>query len=124
MNGTSNKTAAILFSGGGSPGADALARNLCWDFGREGSVFPEAEILQSVLGQEQRGGAPTVFDRTLAVHYAEAAWQAITARPPKSGVVAWQHGRVIEQPFNRPSAVDRTRMTRKDYLLRKTIKQW
>jgi 6-phosphofructokinase 1 len=104
--------------------ADALARSLCAYFGREESAFPGVEIRQNVLGHLQRGGAPTVFDRVLAVHYAEAAWQAITARPPRSGVVAWRHGRVVEQPFDAPSGVDLPRMTRKDcLLLQKTISQ-
>ena len=114
-----------LAIGAAEPGPGAVLASALSDyFGRDGSSFHELEVRHSVLGHLQRGGSPTVFDRVLAVHYADAAWQAITAEPPKSAVVGWRHGRVIAQPFEAQSDIDLPGMTRKEYVLQKTISRW
>src|SRR5205823_5643200 len=94
--------------------AQALASFLAGFFHRASSPFPELEIRESVLGHLQRGGPPSVSDRILAARFAEAAWEAITAEPPRSGVVGWRCGRIGWSGFESPADIDLEEESRRD----------
>jgi len=104
--------------------AQGLASMLAGFFHRANSPFPEVEIRESILGHLQRGGAPTIADRILAAHYAEAAWEAITAKPPRSGVVGWRRGRIAWSEFESSTGADSHDGPRRDYLLQKPVSRW
>jgi hypothetical protein len=89
-----------------------------------GSRFPHLEIRASVLGHLQRGGTPTAGDRTLAAHFAEGVWEAVTEAGRPSGVVALLGGRVVLQAFDAPAPPERAGMAERIYLLHKALSRW
>ena len=77
-----------------------------------------------VLGHIQRGGPPTAYDRLLAAHYAEAAWDALAADPPRSGVIGLRYGRFALQRFGDTPSTDLQSSALKDYHLQKVLSRW
>jgi 6-phosphofructokinase 1 len=68
-------------------------------FARPCTPVPGTEVRLRVLGGTQRGGPPTAHDRLLAARYAGAAWDALAADPPHSGVIGLRNGHFDLQRF-------------------------
>ena len=90
-------------------------------FHRPCTPVPGTEVRLCVLGNSQRGGPPTVHDRLLAAHYAEAAWDALAANPPRSGVVGLRQGQYVLQRFGERDAPVPPEPVRRGYQLQKMI---
>jgi 6-phosphofructokinase len=83
-----------------------------------------SEVRLCVLGNIQRGGPPSACDRLLAARYAEAAWDALTADPPRSGLIGPRQGRFVLQAFGDTPAHDSSDSTPSEYQLQKIISRW
>jgi 6-phosphofructokinase 1 len=101
-----------------------LASHLQTHFHRPGSPFPDLETRPCVLGHLQRGGSPTAADRILAARLAEAAWDAITAQPPRSGVVGLQSGQIVLQDFQASGSPDHESLSQTLYRLQKDLSRY
>jgi 6-phosphofructokinase 1 len=77
-----------------------LARELQVYFSLKNGLFPNLEARACILGQLQRGGSPSPADRDLAARFAEAAWQTISRRRERSGVLGVRHGAIVLQDFH------------------------
>jgi hypothetical protein len=108
------KTAGILFSGGDAPGMNALLRSFV-RVGINGHHW-------NVIGIEN--GFHGLVHRLLAVHYAETAWDALTADPPRSGVIGLQCGRFVVQRFGDLPSTDVKTSALRDYHLQKVLRRW
>jgi 6-phosphofructokinase 1 len=102
-----------------------LAASLQDHFRREGSPFPEVEVRACILGHLQHGGSPSAADRILAARFSEAAWQAISSQPGRSGAVGLRVGRLVLQDFATAAANVRDEAeVQQLYQLQKDVSKW
>jgi 6-phosphofructokinase 1 len=78
-----------------------------------GGEVCHVDVRHSVLGHLQRGGTPSTTDRLLAADFAEAAWEALMAARPRSGVLGLSRGRIVRHDF------DASPLTRRDEELKR-----